>query len=331
MQTSQQPTANIPLVGVSIVNYQSANLVHRCLETLAEEKQRWPALRVVVVDNASPDGSASLIDCAIEENGWALWVELIRAPENGGFSYGNNRAFERLLALEVDYIWLLNPDTEVREGAIAPLVTMLSDNSDVGIVGSRLEDDDGTPQVSAFNFPTPFGELVNRSNLGVLGKIFPRRVVAPPVQNQSHKADWLAGASMMMSAALLSRVGFMDEGYFLYFEEVDFCKAVMAAGLHVMYCPDSRVIHYVGAASGFSDGRRKQPRRPTYWFDSRRRFFDKNFGWFLSLVADFFWCVGYSSWILRAKLQKKAINEPPYFLRDLVMHRLKHPRFRGDT
>jgi GT2 family glycosyltransferase len=132
--------------------------------------------------------------------------------------------------------------------------------------------------------------------------------------------DWVSGASILLRASLLKTVGPMDEGYFLYFEEVDYCRAIQKAGYQVWHHPASRVIHHVGAATGISNTRLQAPRRPTYWFDSRRRYFLKNHGLIKAVVADCLWLVGYASWKLRNIVQRKPDSNPPYFMRDFFSH-----------
>lgn len=316
-------------IGVSIVNYRTADLTIKCLNSLAALNQEEFQLDVVVVDNDSRDGSAQKIQSYIEAKGLAHWMSCYEAPKNGGFSYGNNRAIERFK--NVDYIWLLNSDTEARLGCIEPLLNYLLTNPEVGVVGSRLEDPDGTPQTSAFNFPSPLGELIESSKLGVLTNLFPSSVVARKVVDVPERVDWLAGASMMMRFDVFEKIGFMDEGYFLYYEEVDYCFDVSRVGLEIWYVPESRVIHHVGASTGVSDTRIKAKRRPVYWFESRYRFFRKNYGFLGAVLADFLWVSGYVTWSVRRVLQRKQNLSPPHFLSDFLRNALFNRRLNDDV
>lgn len=306
------------LVGISIVNYKTPHLVVECLRSLAEETEFTGGLQVVVVDNASGDGSLDKISTFVAEQGWQSWIAVVDGQKNGGYSYGNNIAFRRLLDSGCDFIWLLNPDTRLLPGATRALIDCLEGDPQIGIAGSRLEDSDGTPQVSAFNFPTPWGELINTAKIGVLERLFPRSTIPRPISATRESVDWVAGASMMMKAEVIRHVGLMDERYFLYFEEVDFCRAVIASGYKIVYEPTSRVIHHVGASTGISDTRKQAPRRPTYWFESRQRYFQKNFGFAATLIADIFWLLAYSSLRIRAKIQKKILRDPPHFIKDFI-------------
>ncbi len=308
------------IVGISIVNYKTAPLVKECLASMANDNRTHENTRIVVVDNDSGDGSAEELTRYVSENGWNDWIEVVPAGRNGGFSYGNNIAFKRLCEKNCDYLWLVNPDTQLLPGACEALVAALEGDATVGAVGSRLEDVDGTPQIAAFNFPTPFGEFVNTSGIGLVYRRFPERVVPRPLPDQPVAVDWVAGASMMLSRKVVDRIGLMDEKYFLYFEEVDYCIAIRKAGFKIMYIPESRVIHHVGAATGISDTRKQAPRRPVYWFESRQRFFQKNYGLPRTLLADGFWVVAYSVKRLKDSVQRRECLDPPFFLRDFIRH-----------
>ena len=156
---------------------------------------------------------------------WQSWVELLPQDRNGGFAFGNNAAIRPLMASPhpPDFCWLLNSDTLVLPGALSTLLQALEADQKVGIVGSRLENRDGTSQVSAFRFPSITSEFLSTMRLGVLDKMFASFVVAPLVQNQAHFTDWLSGASFLVRRNVFEQVGLLDEGFFLYFEEVEFC------------------------------------------------------------------------------------------------------------
>ena len=144
-------------VAVVVVNYGTADLVVQCLDSLQTAQNQCSSLRVLVVDNASADDSVERIQAAINDRSWTDWVEVIVAPRNGGFSYGNNLGIRRALAAndpQVDAVWLLNSDTIVRPQALDALLAAFDRDPSAGIVGSRLEDRDGTPQRSAFGFQT---------------------------------------------------------------------------------------------------------------------------------------------------------------------------------
>ena len=147
--------------------------------------------------------------------------------------------------------------------------------SEGGPCRRRLEDPDGTPQRSAFRFPTVLGELENGVRLGVISRLLSRYIVAPPVVDDPCRTDWLSGACMLVRREVFEAVGLLDEGYFLYFEEVDFCRRAARADWPCWYVPSARVVHRVGSEHRLE---RRRLRRPRYWFDSRRRYFRRHLG-----------------------------------------------------
>jgi GT2 family glycosyltransferase len=306
-------------IRIVIVNYRTAGLVIDCLRSLVEEVAALGDCRTVVVDNGSGDGSAERIGSAIASEGWS-WAEMMPLVHNPGFAGGNNAALRPILGdpCPPDYVLLLNPDTVVRPGAVRALVDFLERHPKVGIAGSRLEDPDGTPQRSAFRFPSAAGELEDGLRLGLVSRLLRRRVVAPPVRDEAHPTDWVAGASMLVRREVFDAVGLMDERYFLYFEEVDFCLQARRAGWPCWYVPQSRVVHLVGQASGVTDVKRPAKRRPRYWFESRSRYFRRNHGRLYKALSDLAWVCGYALWRARRRLQRKPDADPPGLLWDFI-------------
>jgi len=308
-----------PELVIVTINYKTADLVTKCIDSVVAGKDNMPPFKMYVVDNCSADGSVEKIAAHIATHKLDDLVELIAAEKNGGYAFGNNLVFRKVLTdqLQPKYIWLLNPDTEIDLQATAPLIDFLQENTNVAAVGSRLHDKDGTPQVSAFRFPSPINEFPDYLSLGIVDRVLKKYLVRMDVRDTPHAADWLAGASLMLRADVVREIGLMDEAYFLYFEEVDYCKSILAAGHEIWYVPESRVYHAVGAATGISDGRKKAPRRPQYWFDSRHRFFIKNYGKVTATANDTLALLAVGLWNVRKKIQRKPDIDPPYFFRDL--------------
>ena len=130
------------------------------------------------------------------------------------------------------------------------------------------------------------------------------------------KVDWVSGACMLIRREVLKDIGLMDEDYFLYFEETDFCLQANRQGWPCWYVPDSRVIHYVGQSTGVVSGDVERRRRPQYWFQSRQRYFLKNHGVFYTLMTDFVWGSTFALWRLRRRVQKKPDLDPEKMLLD---------------
>jgi GT2 family glycosyltransferase len=317
---------------IVIVNYRSASLTIDCLRSLAPEIASLPDVHVVVTDNASSDDSIPRIDAAIREHGYHSWVTLAPLPANGGFAYGNNQAIVPALSSPhpPQYVLLLNPDTLVREGAIGALLKFMDEHPKAGIAGSRLEHPDGTPQRSAFRFHSVTSELESGLRIGVVSKLLRRRVVARPVPASAQRTDWVAGASMIIRREVFDDIGWLDEAYFMYFEEVDFCLRAARHGFECWYVPQSRVVHLVGQSSGVTDAKRAARRRPAYWFASRRRYFLQHHGRLKTVLADVAWTVGFASFRLRQWVFRKPDTDAACLLRDFVRYNfLRLPESRA--
>ncbi len=125
---------------------------------------------------------------------------------------------------------------------------------------------------------------------------------------------------MIVRREVFESVGLLDEKYFMYFEEVDFCLRALKSGWPCWYVPTSRVVHLVGQSSGVTDTKRPPRRLPGYWFDSRRRYFLKNHGWLYAALADAAWVFGFTLWRWRRVIQRKPDFDPPSLLSDFMLN-----------
>jgi len=302
-------------IWIVIVNYRTADLVVDCLRSVVKQIDGLPSLHTVVVDNASGDGSVEKLMGAIDREGWQDWASVHPSDRNGGFAFGNNAGIREALrsAGGADYVMLLNPDTIAHAGAIRALVDFLDSHQRVGIAGSLLENAAGSAECSAHNAPSPLGELESGARLGILSRALHRHTVSPPLRKEAHECDWVSGASLMVRREVFEHIGLLDDGYFLYFEEVDFCLRAQKAGWKIWFVPESRVIHLEGAATGIRNIVR---RRPRYWYDSRRRYFVKHFGRSGLVLADALWAAGRTSLALRRllRLHSGGIEQDPKWL-----------------
>lgn len=311
---------------VVIVNYKSAALTIEGVDSLRREMERPELdLRVVVVENAS--GDAAVLEQALRGR---ERVELIVSDKNGGFAYGNNIGFKHGYdsGFYPDYFHLLNPDAQIRPGAIAELVRFLEAHPDVGIAGSNLENPDGSDWSTAFRFPTAFSEIDRGLRFGVVTRLLERWVVPRRMGDEPEEVDWVVGASMMIRREVIERVGGLDEGYFLYYEETDFCWKAKRAGWSSWYVPSSRVVHIAGQSTGLMQRDTSPKRYPAYWFESRRRFFAKNYGVIYALAADAAFAAAFGAGRIKRVLQGRAVHDPPHFLRDTLAHSAVWPRNR---
>ncbi len=313
----------MPKLLIVTVNYRTAALTIKCLASIAADLRNLPEqTRMVVVDNQSGDGSVDTIRNAIEENGWQSWAEVVAAERNGGFSYGNNIAIRPALAADQppDYFWLLNPDAESLEGAGKALLDFMEAHPKAGLATSRYIDPEGEQKAMAFRHFTALSEFFSNLRLGIIDRLLPKTVIPVTPELQPHQAEWLSGTSLMIRREVFDTIGLMDEGYFLYFEESDFCLQAQRKGWELWYVPESRILHVIGASTGFRHTSARQPRRPGYWFESRRRYFIKNHGAAYAALADALHMAGYSLWLIRQFIQRKQNLDPPAYLTDFFRH-----------
>lgn len=240
------------------------------MATLAAERHLLPGLRAVVVDGGSGDGSAEELAKALAHDDFAGWVDFLPLSVNGGYGWANNQAILHLArsAQPPEFIHFLNPDTELGEGAVAKLVDELRSQPRCGAVGSRLIAPDGAIVPSAFRFPSSGREFVAAARSEAIGRMLG---IAPTVvgSSESTDVDWVSGASVTFRAEALRDVGLFDDGFFLYFEEVELMHRLRQKGWSVRHVPDSRVTHMEGASTG-GPAAKAQPRT---WYESRRRYF----------------------------------------------------------
>lgn len=304
---------------VVVVNYRTPDLVVDSLGSLQHEVEQIGDMHVVVTDNDSGDGSVEVIRSAIEAKHWD-WCTLIPLTFNGGYGAGNNAGIRPYLDGEEppDYVMLLNPDACVHRGAISELLAFMESHPDAGIAGTRVENADGTQAHSAFRFPSAASELVEGFKLGLLTKLLRNQQLLYELGDEAMQVDWVTGAAMMIRKEVMADVGLFDDEYFLYFDEVDFCFRASRAGWPAYYVPNSVVTHLQAQATGITDDREDKLRYPSYWFDSRRRFFVRNRGKRQAMLADLAFLVGYTTFRARSVIQRKGSAEPPHFWRDFV-------------
>lgn len=300
--TGASPIPPRKQLSVIVLNYRTPALVADCLATLEPEIDPSQD-EVVVVDNASPDGSADHIAQTIHDRGWSHWARLVCSPVNGGFAAGNNVGIRNTnAAVRI----LLNSDTLVRPDAIGTLIDRLDSDQNIALLGPRLEWPDGEPQISTFRFRTPLTELIAAGRLGWLGRRFPRHVVALELHDRDTRPDWASFACIAIRDEVFQRVGLLDEHYFMYFEDMDYCRRAAGEGFRVGYEPNARVVHLRGGTSEVKKNTAARKRRPAYFYGARSHYFTMWYGRRGWLLANLCWTLGWILAIVRGKSQ--AVN-----------------------
>lgn len=307
-----------------IINYCTPELTLEATASLSRELQKVASSHIYVVDNASPDGSYAKLKAAAETAEWRNHATVVLSPENGGYGYGINLG-ARLASAggdPPDYFFGFNSDATIDAESLARLIACLDEDPKVGLAGGRVEAMDGALQGAAFRFPTLFSELEGNAHLGVISKLLSRYHVPIKEPAVDTSVDWIPGTSMMMRASLFRELGGFDEGFFLYFEEVDYAKRVRDAGYDVRFVAQS-VVRHVGSASTGLDERR---RLPTYWYDSRHRYFLKHHGRAYAAGADAAALLGHAICATRNRIIPSKHGKVPRegAFKDLIQSSVKH-------
>jgi GT2 family glycosyltransferase len=275
-------------LGIVIVNYRTLALTERCIASLAPMLAAADA-RAVVVDNNSQDGSyESLRDyCASQPESDRLRV--VQAARNGGFSAGNNIGVEQLKS---EYILLLNSDAVVQPGALDEIVEAAAAAPGAGIVTPRIVSSGGEEEVSRFRNHSPLSEFVDGAQTGPITTLF--RVAETPIYPDDWRTlpDWVSFAAVLIRAQAIDKVGPMDEGFFLYYEDCDYCRRIRTSGFTIAFAPDAVFTHDAGGSTNLRASEKVQSRLPSYYYASRSRYFRKFYGPAGPLLANVAWLAG---------------------------------------
>lgn len=232
-------------LSIVVLNFNTKELLRRCLRSIASSKSAGLAIETVVVDNASVDGSIEMVKKEFP------WVKTIKNKKNLGFSAGNNIGIKQAKG---EYLLLLNPDTLILPETLATMFLYMRRSPAIGVATCRVELRNGNiDDASHRGFPTPWNAFCHFSGLG---RIFPQSQFLNGYHlgyrdlNRTHEIDACTGAFMMIKRRVGDLLGWLDEDYFWYGEDLDFCYRVKLAGYKVMYVPSVKIVHWKGASSG---------------------------------------------------------------------------------
>lgn len=254
-----------PKLAIIIVSYNTADLLEKCLNSI--QKHIHFSHEVCVVDNASTDESMPLVR--------DKFPEVIRVPnsENRGFAAGINQGIRETTA---PFIFWMNPDSEFLDDQFEALLHYMQENPQVAALGPKIVDPDGTIQLSCRAFPSYMNYLFGRHS--IMTKLFPKNPFSQKflMSNTTHdevkNVDWVSGAAFLHRRELLHRIGCVDEGYFMYFEEVDYCQRIAKAGLKVVFHPGSALMHHIAGSSKKASSKMIIVREQSNW-----RYYTKHF------------------------------------------------------
>lgn len=257
-------------LGVVIVTYQSASHIAACLSSLKD--QAGIDLRTIIIDNASHDATV-----AQARRTWPD-VHVVENATNVGFSRANNQGVEALG--DVPFILFLNPDTELHQGALVPLLDALERRSDLGAVGPLTLEGDGSVQLSFGPDLCPVAEWRQKRRMEALRRKDPAAVQALKAEvGRAFEPDWLSGSCLLVREQAFRRIGGFDEQFFLYEEDADLCLRLRQAGWKVGFVPRSVVVHHQG---------RSVVENPFYaalaYQEGHLRYYGKHNGWLANLL-----------------------------------------------
>ena len=306
-----------------ILNWRSPEMTLRAAAAALLALEGMQAA-LVLVDNASGDGSFAAMAAAVSSRGWdrgPAQVRVLQSGRNGGFGAGNNFGIRAGMpdGSKPDYVYILNSDAFPAPGAIRALRNHLESHPQTGFAGSFIHGEDGAPHRTAFRFPSIAGEFEAQARLGPVSRVLRGSIVAQEMPQVTGRVDWLAGASLMLRMTVLDRIGLFDERFFLYFEETDLCHRAAAAGWPTDYVLESRVAH-IGSAS---TGMKEWDRIPGFWLDSRMYYFTKTHGAGYAGLATLAHVFGGGLWRIRRFVERKPLLDPPLYLGDLTRHALR--------
>jgi GT2 family glycosyltransferase len=226
------------ILSVVVVNLNTRDLTVGCIRSIQKQAKDLP-FEVLLTDNGSTDGSVEAFQKIKKEKYWNDRFTLILNKTNTGYGKANNQGIKKAKG---KYILLLNNDTVVHKDALQNLIKFAETRPDAGVVGSKLLHIDGSLQMSCFHFPT----ITNAIKEYFFGKKGLFEKFAPKGKNPS-TVDSVVGAAFLITPEARKRVGILDERYFAYFEDIDYCRQTWKSGLKVYYLPDSVITHYHGA------------------------------------------------------------------------------------
>ena len=310
-----------PLVSIIILSWNVRDLLRACLRSLPIGDSR---IEIIVVDSASTDGAPAMVQSEFPQ------VRLMASAENMGYTRGNNLG---LRAARGRYLLILNPDTEISGDALAQMTAYMEAQPQVGVLGPQLLYPDGRIQSTRRRFPTFLTALVESTWLqpyvgrGLLDHFYARDLR----DDEIAEVDWVMGAAMFVRRQAYEQVGGLDEQFFMYSEELDWCRRMSAAGWKVVYFPPARIIHHQARSAA------QVPAQTHIRFNSSKVLYVRKYrGWMLAELLRC-WLLGQfalqlileaAKWLLGHKRELRAQRLSIYW--QVLRSGLRPPRHAED-
>lgn len=275
-------------VVISIINFRTGDLTLQCVQSVLDDMAGINGL-VVVVDNYSGDDSADQIDVWLSEQPAGTPVQLVRSPTNSGFSGGHNQG---IAVAEAEFYLVLNSDAILHPGHLRAMLSAARAHPEVGLFAPVIEYDDGGVQDSCFRFPSPTGELIRAARNSFITRAFKSHEVSLGPDPAPEQIQWASFACILLRGEMMRAVGPMDEGYFLYFEDVEYCLRVRRAGWGIRQVRDAKAVHFRGGSGPVKSLSKERARLPRYYYSSRTRFLYQAYGLLGLIAANLLWYLG---------------------------------------
>lgn len=240
-----------PDISIVIVNWKVKDLLQNCINSILIYKDKYN-VEIFVVDNDSGDGSVEMIKNDYPE------IKLIALDKNIGFGSANNLAIKQARA---DYIFLLNPDTEITKDFFNNIFEYVKNNPEIDIIGPKIINDDGSKQASVRRNPDLFSQvlvLLKLTNVPILNIFLNHYFYRDFDYNKEQSVDQIMGAAMFIKRSVFNKIDAFDEKFFVWFEEVDLCKRAKQFGLNIKYFPGAYITHHGGESFSKSNILKKQ-------------------------------------------------------------------------
>lgn len=273
---------------VSIINYRTADLTKSCLSSVVRAFSGL-SFHVVVVDNNSGDGSADAIETWIKDENLKSDITLVRSPTNTGFSGGHNIGMTTCAG---EFYLILNSDAVLAEDFGAKIKEAVEHDPDAGMFAPRINYDDGEQQVSCFRFPSWASELDRGASSGPISRILSSRLVPLDMPPRPEQIEWASFACILLRAEMVREIGPMDDGYFLYFEDCEYCLRARRSGWQIRYVHEATAVHYRGGSGPVVALAEERKRLPAYYYASRTRFLYQKSGLVGLWLANLAWHLG---------------------------------------
>lgn len=273
---------------VSIINYRTAELTIKAVASALEDMGQTDG-HVVIVDNCSADGSVEKIEAWLAAQPASTPVSFVASPENTGFSGGHNQGMG---AMEAEYYLLLNSDALLRPGFTDAILAAADAAPLAGLVAPRIEHEDGQVQDSCFRFHSPATEFVRAIRNRFVSKWLAHRKISLGPDPDPAQIDWASFACILLRGDMVRALGAMDEGYFLYFEDAEYCLRAQRAGWRIAYARDAVAVHFRGGSGPVKARMKQRAALPGYYYRSRARFLYQAHGHLGLLLANLGWHLG---------------------------------------